>query len=218
MSLFLMESLVLSSPRQRSVLSRPLFVHQNTCRRGTDSLLQIVDFAIWLLFSRGKAPGSRPKHLLCDGFRKGVGQRQQRGPTSGESSIPGLSATYHNGRVAAIKESPWPQLLTLLGQSGESIMIDLLLDCSIFLHVESGQGNYYQLSGMSVFDSEPLSSQTASLPEKPVLSERKSTEIVFVRSRMMYARAALNARGSVSFGLRHIRERFLIGPRICQLT
>lgn len=30
--------------------------------------------------------------------------------------------------------------------------------------------------------------------------------INFVRSRMFYARAALNARGKVTFGLRHIRE------------
>lgn len=32
--------------------------------------------------------------------------------------------------------------------------------------------------------------------------------IVFVRNRMLYARAALNARGFVHFGLRHIRKSF----------
>lgn len=31
-------------------------------------------------------------------------------------------------------------------------------------------------------------------------------QITFVRSRMMYARCALNAKGEVQFGLRHIRE------------
>ena len=30
--------------------------------------------------------------------------------------------------------------------------------------------------------------------------------IIFVRNRMFYARAALNAKGKVTFGLRHIRE------------
>lgn len=30
--------------------------------------------------------------------------------------------------------------------------------------------------------------------------------ITFVRNRMFYARAALNAKGRVTFGLRHIRE------------
>lgn len=32
------------------------------------------------------------------------------------------------------------------------------------------------------------------------------TNIAFVRSRMMYSRSALNAKGDVQFGLRHIRE------------
>lgn len=32
------------------------------------------------------------------------------------------------------------------------------------------------------------------------------SEITFVRNRMMYARAALNAHGLVHFGLRHIRK------------
>ena len=34
---------------------------------------------------------------------------------------------------------------------------------------------------------------------------RTHSEIVFARNRMLYARAALNARGLVHFGLRHIR-------------
>lgn len=46
-----------------------------------------------------------------------------------------------------MKQAPWPQLLQLFGKSGESMMINLLLDGSIFLPVEAGQGNYYQLSG-----------------------------------------------------------------------
>lgn len=35
---------------------------------------------------------------------------------------------------------------------------------------------------------------------------RKSSGIRFVRSRMLYARAALNAKGGVRFGMRHIRK------------
>jgi telomerase reverse transcriptase len=37
-------------------------------------------------------------------------------------------------------------------------------------------------------------------------SVRTPGNIVFVRNRMLYARAALNAQGGVSFGLRHIRK------------
>lgn len=34
--------------------------------------------------------------------------------------------------------------------------------------------------------------------------------IVLVRNRMLYARAVLNAKGQVQFGLRHIRKLYLI--------
>lgn len=44
-------------------------------------------------------------------------------------------------------------------------------------------------------------------PEQIVNSIVKSpSEIAFVRNRMLYARAAFNARGLVQFGLRHIRK------------
>lgn len=36
--------------------------------------------------------------------------------------------------------------------------------------------------------------------------ERAPSDLVFVRNRMLFARAALNARGHVQFGLRHIRK------------
>ena len=36
-----------------------------------------------------------------------------------------------------------------------------------------------------------------------------ASQISFVRSRMLYARAAFNAKGEVRFGLRHIREHWL---------
>ena len=38
------------------------------------------------------------------------------------------------------------------------------------------------------------------------IEPRKLTAIRFVRSRMLYARAALNAKGGVRFGMRHIRK------------
>ena len=54
-----------------------------------------------------------------------------------------------NSHRRALKEAPWPQLLALLGKGGEKVMIDLLLDCSIFTSVDAGRGNYHQLSGKS---------------------------------------------------------------------
>ena len=35
----------------------------------------------------------------------------------------------------------------LLGKSGERIMLDLLLDCAIFVPVKAGFDNYYQRNG-----------------------------------------------------------------------
>jgi telomerase reverse transcriptase len=63
--------------------------------------------------------------------------------------IPDVFSLYPNGRFKALKAAPWPHILALLGQSGEAIMIDLLLDCSIFIAVEAGFQNYYQLNGQS---------------------------------------------------------------------
>jgi len=37
-----------------------------------------------------------------------------------------------------------------MGKDGERTMMDLILDCGIFLPVRSGHGSYYQLSGKSI--------------------------------------------------------------------
>ena len=108
-----------------------------------------MDFTIWLLFSRDKKGAARPKHLLCDGFRKSTGLNVQRqGDLGGnKSSIPGLFAVFPNHHADTLKRPPWPELLVLLGKSGERIMVDLLLDCGIFVAVSAGTGNMWQLSG-----------------------------------------------------------------------
>lgn len=108
----------------------------------TNLSAQIVDFVVWLLFSRDIQVGKRPKHILCDGFRRSAGPGDQ-----GTSSIPGLFSLYPNSHVKALREAPWPQLLALLGKSGEKIMIGLLVDTSIYVAVEAGFNNYHQLTG-----------------------------------------------------------------------
>ena len=50
-----------------------------------------------------------------------------------------------------MKAWPWPRVLALLGKEGEKAMIDLILDCGIFVAVGSGLGTYYQLSGEFCF-------------------------------------------------------------------
>ena len=111
--------------------------------------IEIVDCVIWLLFSRAKSVTARPKHLLCDGFRKSMAPNAQRqGDFGGDNqTIPGLFSVFQNHHAEALKRAPWPGLLVLLGKAGERIMMELLLDCSIFVSVSSGTGNMWQLSG-----------------------------------------------------------------------
>jgi telomerase reverse transcriptase len=53
-----------------------------------------------------------------------------------------------------LKGSPWPVILALMGKEGQRMMIDLILDCGIFVAVESGHGNYFQLSGKCFYQSQ----------------------------------------------------------------
>ncbi|KAI1756676.1 hypothetical protein F4782DRAFT_277501 [Xylaria castorea] len=79
-------------------------------------------------------------------------------------------------------------------------MIDLLLDCAIFLAIDVGTNNVCQISGRTL-SSVPL---YVSVSSKETSIVRTSSELVFIRSRMFYAKPALNTRGQVQFGLRHI--------------
>lgn len=101
--------------------------------------------------------------------------------------------------------------------------MDLLLDCGVFYLVPGSSNNYYQISGI------PLSEvKTDAKPDPPVQlttrqatlygEDRKPSSIAFARSRMLYARAGLNAKGGVRFGMRHIRKispHTLSFPRSC---
>lgn len=70
---------------------------------------------------------------------------QARSATSG---IPGLHSYYPNDHVNRLKSPIWGEVLRLLGKDGESVMLDLVVNQAIFMAVETGHGNYYQISGM----------------------------------------------------------------------
>jgi len=110
-----------------------------------------VDFAIWLLFQKSRGVRSTVQHLLCQGYRKYLTSRAFHRDENVFCNIPGLVSTQPNTHVKAMKEAPWPRVLTLLGKDGERTMVDLILDCGIFLAIESGHGSYYQLSGKQSF-------------------------------------------------------------------
>ncbi|KAL1956097.1 hypothetical protein VTO42DRAFT_7616 [Malbranchea cinnamomea] len=172
----------------------------------TSSQSEIVDFAILSLFRRYQGSFYRPPHLLCHGFQWATDScfpNEEHGPMS---NIPGIVPQYPNKNVFLLKNFPWTNVLGLLGKNCEEIMLHLLLDCGLFIQLEGAKsGTYYQLSGIPLVDlqTSPIPKRTPKdvYPPKPI---HTPGDIVFVRRRMFYARAALNAKGQVRFGLRHI--------------
>ena len=66
------------------------------------------------------------------------------------AGIPGLVSLYPNAQVATLKDATWSSLLKRLGKAGVQIMLDLILDCGLFVEVEVGRDNFYQLSGSQI--------------------------------------------------------------------
>ncbi|PHH87077.1 hypothetical protein CDD83_9338 [Cordyceps sp. RAO-2017] len=161
---------------------------------------EIVDFVIWLLFQRESGVAARPNNLLCDGFRKTAREGDAHAPT-----LPGISSLHPNSHAAALKRAPWPHLLALLGQSGQRLMVDLLVYSSVFVALEAGLGNYYQLTGRPLSALEPPESALAR-GRAPQRVARSLSDITLVRSRIFYAKPALSASGRVQSGYRHIRR------------
>ena len=46
-----------------------------------------------------------------------------------------------------MKDATWSNVLKVLGRAGDHIMIDLILDCGLFVGVKVGKDSFYQLSG-----------------------------------------------------------------------
>jgi telomerase reverse transcriptase len=170
---------------------------------------------IWLLFRRSTS--HRPSHLLCHGFQRAAhSDRAHNDHADVTSSVPGLAERAPNSLVRTLKEPVWCRLHALLGQGGDCVIMDMLLKCALFLPVNGGSGNYYQLSGIPISDLKP-NQKRKDAPEQDANTHiagvtplnqceiKNPSAITFVRTRMLYAKAALNAKGGVRFGMRHIR-------------
>ncbi|KAI9759142.1 MAG: hypothetical protein M1835_000450 [Candelina submexicana] len=191
---------------------------------GSSNGAGLVDFTIWLLFNKTFRTVNRPPHLLCHGLQRSSAPRQPNENHDAASGIPGLVCRFPNTYVNSLKSPLWDIILSLLGKEGERIMIDLLMDCGLFGPVEAGKANFCQLSGVPLSDmptlqnlpNKPSEASTPSLADKNVdlggalgglrisSALHRPMSITFVRNRMLYARAALNGKGDVRFGLRHI--------------
>lgn len=172
---------------------------------------------IWRLFKRSST--HKLRHLLCHGFeRSGAAYRRSDLDDNPVSSIPGLVARFPNSYVHTLKGQLWCRLHATLGEGGDRIMMDMLTDCAIFQPVDGKLGNYYQLSGPPISELEPtrvptntgLDTALAEAASKQTLcsknGDRTPCQIAFVRNRMFYAKPALNAKGGIRFGMRHIRR------------
>jgi telomerase reverse transcriptase len=194
----------------------------------------------WLLFKR-HATSHRPSHLLCHGFQRASPNGESNLQLNAPACIPGIVSQHPNSYAETLKSPVWCRLHALLGPGGDRIMMELLLYCGLFCAVEGNPGNYFQLCGTShMYSIAHLHHLTAAghpiselkpLPTGPpqgaavshdeskprpnsstAIEPRKPSAITFVRSRMLYARAALNGKGGARFGMRHIRRCTRLRP------
>ncbi|BCR95156.1 telomerase reverse transcriptase [Aspergillus luchuensis] len=207
---------------------------------------ELVDFVISSLFSRDKFSRQRPLHLLTRGFRRESVHPAHRKRTI-SCSISGLEVQFPNDSVQQLKRAPWTEVLGLLGDSGEEIMLKLLLDCGIFVAVDQQRGIYFQLSGLPLSTLEPVNKVPQShLAPKNALSsvtsnpgpapDRKETKmntstsdckpttqkpapIVFHRRRILYASPVLDSKGKIQFGMKsHVLNRFPSSTSLAHTT
>ena len=124
----------------------------STSSGGSQSVCQsdLVDFVIWHLFHRVYRYIDEPNHMLCRGFRRVNQKRKSHADHCPLSGIPGILSHYPNENVNSLKNAEWLEVLDLLGHGGSRIMLDLLLDHGLYVELEGGRGNYYQLSGAIV--------------------------------------------------------------------
>ena len=112
---------------------------------------QIVDFVITVLFNRNGSVYRKPQHLLTHGYQRATGFAPLGNNNAPACSIPGLVARFPNQNVVALKQAPWTDVLGLLGCNGDEIMLRLLLDCGVFVSIDTWKGIYNQVSGMLIW-------------------------------------------------------------------
>lgn len=120
---------------------------QSSFGEATVSLSDMVDFSIWTLFHRTYRHIPKPQHLLCQGF-----QRAHAFNSSGQNhcalgNIPGLILHYPNNNVNQLKAAAYEDLYGLMGRAGERLMLDLLIDHSIFVPLPPDDLNLHQICG-----------------------------------------------------------------------
>lgn len=103
--------------------------------------------------------------MLCHGYQRANNPRQANEDHCAVAGIQGIVSYYPNSNVTALKSSSWREVLALLGKEGDLILLDLFLDCGIFIAGDEGLDNYYQLSGRAVGVSSYFNCRAHPLPQ-----------------------------------------------------
>ena len=135
--------------KDREAFSQRISLTTGSSIGARSSQTELIDFAVWNLFNRIYRHVHRPPHMLCHGYQRVHNPRQNHGDHCAIAGIPGLVSYYPNSNVDLLKGAAWTEILGLLGKDGDQIMLDMVLHCSLFVAVDAGQGNFYQLSGKS---------------------------------------------------------------------
>jgi hypothetical protein len=114
--------------------------------------IKLVDFVIWLLFTRLKGDEHRPQHILCHGISRTYDHSKQDRQV--QWTIPGFSYAARNEYVEELKGPAWSRVLEVLGGHGQEIMRDMLINCSLFKPLQGSVGNLCQISGKSRQDAD----------------------------------------------------------------
>ncbi|KAK4992675.1 Telomerase reverse transcriptase [Elasticomyces elasticus] len=181
---------------------------------------EVVDFVIWLLFRKHRT-AHRPPHILCHGFQRAATGGQHGLNLSVAPGIPGLLSYSPNAHVETLKNQPWSSLPSLIGKDAQRVLIDLFMECGIYIPVNAGNDNLSQISGTPLPDLPPLptvspmnqdcmggdhgrTEKTSTTRGTPSSLLHSVSQIRFVRQRMLYAGAAINTKGNVCFGMGNI--------------
>lgn len=129
-----------------------------------NELNNIVDYAIWALFSRAQLQSKAPSNLLCHGYQY---VPTASNPDQNFGRIPNVANTRLNVFGRHLRSDPWTEIYSLLGSRANSVLCDLFLDCGIFVHLDQGKDNLLQVCGAPASD----------LPLIPVKSEVVPTTV-----------------------------------------
>jgi len=87
--------------------------------------------------------------MLCHGLQRVQASYQQPAGLSagGGCGIVGLVSIFPNEHLERLRNPAWARIASLLGGYRNRLMLDLIMECGLFVPLAGKEGNYYQLSG-----------------------------------------------------------------------